>query len=190
MLTENGPNCRLWTRDEYHRMTEAGIFGPEERLELIAGQIIGPLPSLTPRHSTAIVLASQSLRNVFGLEYMIEARLPVALGANSEPEPDISVVIGPPRRYLEAHPGVEDTVLVVEIIDGAGSYKRDRKARLYAKHGIADYWIVNLVDRCVEVRREPDAEIGYRTIHIAKADDVIEPLAAPGKGVRVADLLP
>lgn len=182
--------ARRWTLDEYHRMAEAGILGTDEHVELIEGEIIGPMPPQLTPHSVAVRLAKRFIQAVFDGDLLVDTQLPIVLEPASQPEPDLVVVPGPERKYLSQHPSAEDIRLVVEISDTTLSFDRGRKARLYAKHGIADYWIVNLVDRCVEVRRDPDVEVGYRTIHIAKPDDVIEPLSAPGKGVRVADLLP
>lgn len=181
---------RHWTRAEYYHMAKAGVFGSEERVELIEGEIISRMPPQLMPHIVAIRLIGPVLRDVFGRQFSVESQLPISLGDDSEPEPDFVVVPEPARVYLSRNVGPMDVQLLIEVSDSTLSFDRGRKARLYAKHGIADYWIVNLVDRCVEVRRDPDVEVGYRTIHIAKPDDVIEPLSAPGKGVRVADLLP
>src|SRR5215510_5308887 len=103
---------KRWTRLEYERLIDLGAFGPEDRLELIDGELIVREPQGRP-HSTAIRLVAHALREAFGRDWSIEAQLPVALDEESEPEPDVAVVAGGPRDYLVSHP--TRPALVVEI---------------------------------------------------------------------------
>ncbi len=113
----------------------------------------------------------------------------MALGDWSEPEPDISVVPGSPRDYLPAHPA--RPVLIVEVAESRLGFDRRTKAPIYARAGVADYWIVNLIDRVLEIYREPQrAGRRYRSVESVAPDGEVSPLAAPGVRIRVADLLP
>jgi len=119
--------------------------------------------------------------------------MPLALDDDSEPEPDVAVVTGVPREYLGAHPAT--AALAVEVAEA--SLRLDRvKSGLYARAGIQDYWIVNLVERVLEVHREPHVEADaphgsvYRSIELLRPPATVTPLASPTALIRVADLLP
>lgn len=124
---------------------------------------------------------------------MREAK-PLALDERSEPEPDIMVVPGRPRDYLDAHPS--RPVLVVEVADTSLTLDRLRKGALYARAGIADYWIVNLIDEVLEVYREPvrasspHGEWTYESVRLLRRNAVITPLPVPRARIRVAAVLP
>jgi Uma2 family endonuclease len=118
-------------------------------------------------------------------------QLPIALDPDSEPEPDVSVVAGSPRDDRDDHPS--RPALVVEVADSSVRFHRTVKARIYARGGIAEYWIVNLPARVLEIHREPRRRSGrharYATVIIARLGESIQPLAAP-RAVAVDDLLP
>ncbi len=186
-------SLRRWSREEYERMAERGIFAPGERVELIDGEVL----TMTPQgsaHATALMLTTEALRAAFGSRAHVRSQLPLALNPVSEPEPDVTVVAGSPREYRDAHP--TSALLVVEVSDTTLAYDREQKGSLYAGAGLADYWMVNLLDRHVEVLREPaptpDARYGqsYRSVRHYRAGDVISPVAAPEARIAVADLLP
>ncbi|MBI4572140.1 MAG: Uma2 family endonuclease [candidate division NC10 bacterium] len=99
------------------------------------------------------VLTQDALRKAFGEGTHVRIQLPLALDPSSEPEPDVTVVRGSPRDYRDAHPSA--ALLVVEVADTTLSHDRDQKGSLYARAGVADYWIVNLVDQVLEVYRDP-----------------------------------
>jgi Uma2 family endonuclease len=183
---------KRWTRLEYERLIDLGAFGPEERLELIGGHLVVREPQGRP-HSTGIRLVAGTLRAAFGPDWNVEAQLPVALDEESEPEPDVAVVAGGPRDYLASHPS--HPALVVEIALTSLALDRGEKASLYARAGVADYWIVNLVDNLLEVYREPqadpDAPHGWRygSTTTLRIGDVVAPLALPHRSIPVSDLL-
>ena len=151
-------------------------------------------PQYTP-HAVAVTLALQVLGEAFRKDtHTIRVQMPVALGSESEPEPDLVVAEGRARTFLAAHP--RTAVLVVEVADTSLANDRSMKASLYASAGVPDYWIVNLVDQQVEVLRRPVSDasqpFGYcyeETVTLAPGDTV-SPLAAPHTKVRVNDLLP
>lgn len=184
---------RHWTRVEYERLIDLGAFGPEERLELIGGQLVVREPQGSP-HSTGIRLVAGALRTAFGPGWNVDAQLPVALDEESEPEPDVTVVPGGPRDYLASHPS--RPALVVEIALTSLALDRGEKASLYARAGIADYWIVNLLNNALEVYRDPQADLNaphgwqYGSVTLLRVGDVVTPLALPNRNIPVLDLLP
>lgn len=184
---------RRWTRGEYDQLVADGRFRPDERLELLGGQLVVREPQGS-RHAVAIELALRALQAAFGAGWRVRVQLPIALDGESEPEPDLSVVAGDPRANALVHPA--NPVLVVEIAETSLAFDREHKASLYARAGVPDYWIVNLVDRQVEVYRDPiaapNAPFGWRYERrvIRGAGSVISPLAEPTARIAAADLMP
>lgn len=184
---------RRWTRAEFERLADSGILRPNERVELIGGRIVEMSPQ-DPDHTTGIQLSDESLRRAFGSGFTIRTQVPLALSEDGEPEPDVAVVPGSPRDYAAEHPTT--ALLVVEVARTSLAFDRGEKASLYASAGVPEYWIVNLVDRRLEVHREPvpvpGAPFGhaYRTRTLLLPGESVQPLARPEASVAVADLLP
>ncbi len=184
---------RRWTRHEYERLVESEILAPEDKIELLDGLLLVREPERSP-HFTATRLVEEALRVAFGHGWDVRVKGPLALGSFSEPEPDVSVVRGSPRDYRDAHP--TGAVLVVEVAHASLRLDRNRKARIYARAGISDYWIVNLVTRVLEVYRDPVAldparrRWEYRMVRSLGPSESVTPLAAPQASIAVADLLP
>jgi Uma2 family endonuclease len=184
---------RRWTRVEYDRLVDCGVFAPGDRMELIGGQLIVAEPQNSP-HATAVGLVDDALRAAFGHGWVVRVQAPIALDDESEPEPDVAVVSGARRDYVAGHP--VRPVLAVEVSDSSLEGDRQVKGSLYARAGVADYWIVNLRSRAVEVYRDPAADSAapygwaYRTVESCRPSDIIFPLALSGTGIAVADLLP
>ena len=122
----------------YDKMVSAGVFHPEDRLELINGEILEITPQ-SSAHATAVCLVDEALRAVYVQGFTVRIQVPMALGESSEPEPDVAVVRGRPRDYLACHPTV--AVLIVEISDSSLRYDREHKKGLYAASGTPEYWI-------------------------------------------------
>ncbi len=187
------PRTRRWTRVEYERLIELGVFQPGERLELLDGLLVVREPQGT-RHAGTIRRVLAALRRALGDAWQIDSQLPIALDADSEPEPDVSVVPRDPGAYLDAHPS--RPVLIVEVAESSYRVDREHKASLYARAGIVDYWIVDLVHEALEVHRDPEASPGapygwrYRNVLTLRAPASVTPLASPGTPIPVADLLP
>jgi Uma2 family endonuclease len=193
-MSESIVRTRRWSRLEYDRLIEEGVFQPGERLELLAGQLVVREPQGTP-HATGIRLVTRSLREVFPDDrWIVDMQLPVALDEDSEPEPDVTVTAGAPRDYLPSHP--VRPVLVVEVAEATLALDRDEKGSLYARARVSEYWILNLRDRLLEVYREPypDASAphgwAYRSFQGLTAEEHVTPLAVPRSRIAVADLLP
>ncbi len=194
-MRENGfenesVKVRLWTRDEYYQMAELGFFDGK-KVELIEGEIIemSPMKSL---HATAIRRVLAVLREIFNKGYIVDSQLPMSFGLVNEPEPDAAVVEGSIEDFADAHP--KTAALIIEVSDSTLRYDRTKKAELYAKNKIQEYWILNIKNRSLEVYRRPiqDKKLGfiYTEIQILTEKDSFAPLAAPGAKVKVADILP
>lgn len=189
---EGYATTRRWRRVEYERLVELGIF-VGERLELLDGLLVVQEPQGGP-HAAVVAHIGQVLASVFGPGWHPRLHSPLALGEDSEPEPDVAIVAGRALDYLAAHPTT--AVLVVEVADSSLRLDRRLKAGLYARAGLQEYWIVNLVDHALEVLRDPqpsaDATYGwiYHSRNVLRAPAMVAPLAAPGPPIPVADLLP
>jgi Uma2 family endonuclease len=182
-----------FTRRQYARMIDHGVLDEDDPIELLDGLLLVKEPQSSP-HRTAVLLAAKALEQAFADGWFVQIQSPIILDDRSEPEPDVSVVRGTPRDYVDSHP--KSPALVVEIAQTGLRMARRRKAAAYARAGLADYWIVNLVDRVLEVYREParpGPALGrsrYLSIITLDAAATITPRAAPSAHVRVADLLP
>jgi len=177
---------------QYRALGEAGVLTENDQVELLEGLIV-PKMNINPRHSMTVQVTSEVLRGKLPQGWCLRIQDVITTG-DSEPEPDLAVVLGTHRDYADAHPTAEQTSIVIEVADS--SLPRDRaKRRIYALAGIPIYWIVNLVDRRVEVYSDPtgpDSEPAYR-----RRDDYAVESSIPvliGKQeiahVTVADLLP
>jgi len=148
-MTHSPPTLRRWKRVEYDRLVDLGVF-ENDPIELIDGQLIIAEPQ-GAYHASAIRAVDHALRAVLPAGWMLDVQLPVSLDDASEPEPDLAVVPGRPGDYRHAHPA--RPVLAVEVAESSLAFDRVHKGSLYARAEIQDYWIVNLVDRVLEVHR-------------------------------------
>jgi Uma2 family endonuclease len=193
-IQSDAPRRRLLTVDEFDCAWAQGVYGPEERLELIEGEVIEKVTPQESPHATGVRLSDRAMNRIFVEGYDVRTQLPLVFGPRNKPEPDVAVVTGEIRDYSRAHPTT--AVLIIEVSDTTLRYDRMTKAGLYARAGIADYWILNLVDRVLEVHREPAAMTdmplghGYRSVLRYTPSDSIAPLVAPQSLIAVADLLP
>jgi Uma2 family endonuclease len=178
---------RRFSVEEYHRMGEAGVIAPHERVELIRG-VVREMSPKGKRHSHAVSLVNRTLVLALGGRASVFVQDALRkVGWHSEPEPDLIVASDPdPRAY-----GTErsQTLLVIEVADTSLRFDRDTKGPLYAEAGIPEYWILNLNDDALEVYRDPGAS-AYRLTMVLKPEQRIAPLAFPDLEVRVSDLLP
>jgi Uma2 family endonuclease len=182
-----------WTCHEYQRLIDHGFLDEDAPIELLDGLLLVKEPQHS-LHRTAVLLVAKAVERAFGEGWFVQTQSPIILDDRSEPEPDVCVVRGSPRDYIESHP--THPALVVEVAQAGLRIARGRKAAAYARARISDYWIVNLIDRMLEVHREPmrpgpaRRHWGYAAIETLGTDATITPLAAQSARIRVADLLP
>ena len=179
---------REWTVAEYHQMIEAGILGADEQIELIEGKIVEMSPQ-GPPHATTTGCVSEYFTQLLGNRVAIRIQVPVTLQPKSEPEPDIALVLPPQRRYRDHHPTEREIFLVIEIADSTIIGDREVKRKMYAKAGIADYWVIDVKNSYLFVFRNPRGETYLQEIELGRGDRVM-PLAFPDVSVSVDELLP
>ncbi len=179
--------------ERYHHMIDAGILIPDDRIELLDGILVTKMPKKSP-HRIAANQTRDAVAAVLPPGWHVQVQDPITLD-DSEPEPDLAVVRGRPADYPVGHPGPADVALVVEVADTSLARDRDWKKRIYARNGIPAYWIVNLVDRVLEVYTDPSGPVltpDYGTARFLSATDRAD-VAVGGTvagSVAVADLFP
>lgn len=186
--TETTLQLRLWTVEEYHRMAEAGIFGAEERVELLEGKIVWMIAKGTA-HTSAVGRTYKLLEKRIGNRAWISIQDPVKLNERSEPEPDVAVVKIDPLDYADHHPTPSEVYLIIEVADSSLKLDCETKGKAYAKAGISDYWVLDVVNRQLHVFRQP-AEDGYESEEILSEEQTISPLEFPDLQIGVFEMLP
>ena len=178
---------RRFTVEEYHRMAETGILGPDEHVELVRG-VIRQMSPKNRAHVIAVDLICDLLKEALKGRASVYQEAPhVAEEIDSEPEPDLMVCSDPDRKAY----GTNRTkaLLVIEVAESSLKYDLGEKAALYAEAGVPEYWVVNLVDREIEVFRDP-AEGRYRQHFRAAASDRVSPQPWADFEIEVSALLP
>lgn len=183
---------RKFSKPEYQLLGKLGVLSVEDRVALLEGWIV-PKMNHNPPHDLALMLVEKKLRCCIPSNMLLRIQMPIST-VDSEPEPDLAIVLGPIRRYSKRHPEPDDVLLVIEITDTP--LARDRqKCRLYARGNMRQYWIVNLESRQIEVYCQPSGptlEPAYRnrdvfdesgTISSSMDGTVVVP-------IQVRDLLP
>ncbi len=148
------PASWLVSREQYHTMAEAGVFSPEEKVELINGRIVTMMP-IGDWHWSSSARLHLKLVTTYADRALVVAGGSIGLGDKSEPQPDIAVYLWRPDFYAEGIPEAKDAILVIEISDTSRVYDLGTKHDLYAEHGIPEYWVVDGKRRCVHVFRDP-----------------------------------
>ncbi len=204
-IADKEPPKILWNKDEYYRLADLGFFNGK-RVELIEGEIFVKysytkfdegeyeMSAMSSLHFSGVNVAAEVMREVFKKKYFVSVQCPVDMGENSEPEPDISIIEGKARDFKNAIP--KTAALIIEVSDTSLFYDRGKKASLYARAEIEDYWIVNVKDKRLEVYRRPIKDetafygFSYGEIRILSKNDEVLPLGAPDAKIKVADILP
>lgn len=150
---------RLTVRD-YERMGEAGIFHEDERVELIEGEIVDIAP-IGSGHSGQVNRISNIIKLAVGERVIVSVQNPIVLGDHSAPQPDIALLRPQVDYYATAHPQAQDVLLIIEVAESSLGYDRAIKLPLYARHGIAEVWLVDVTGRRLTMHRQPTPE-GYR----------------------------
>jgi Uma2 family endonuclease len=148
------PSRHLISVDAFHRMGEAGILGPEDRVELIEGEIIDMSP-IGALHAAIVDVVARHFGRRAGESVFIRCQNPLRLDDVSEPEPDISILRPRADFYTTSHPGAADVLLVIEVAETSLAYDLGTKVPLYARHGIPEVWVIDAATRRIRVFRRP-----------------------------------
>ena len=178
---------RPLTVAEYHRMGEVGILTEDDRVELIEGELVAMSPIGSDHAGTTNAL-NRRLVQVVGDRGVVAVGNPVQLDDLSEPQPDFTVLKPRDDDYRRATPRPDEVMLIIEVADSSLAYDRNVKRSLYARHGIPEFWIVNLVAGEVEVCRGPQGE-QYTSVSRVGREGMLEPQLLPGAIIPVAALL-
>lgn len=168
-------------------MGEVGILSPRDRVELIEGELVAMAPIGT-NHAGTVIALNDCLTVAVRGRALVSPQNPIQLNDRNLPQPDYAVLVPRPDRYRTARPRPQDVLLLVEVADSSLDYDRDVKRALYARQGIPELWIVNLVNGDVEVCRSPGPD-GYASVTTVGRTDVLEPELLPGARIKVADIL-
>lgn len=166
------PQSRRFSVEDYHRMVDTGILSEQDRVELIDGEIVEMVP-IGSRHAGHVKHLLRLFSEAVGDQTLVSVQDPVQLGEHSEPQPDIALLEPREDCYTAAHPTADDVLLLVEVAESSLDYDRRTKIPLYGRHRVPMVWLLNLVDRTVEVYQQPDQE-GYQAIHTLRGDNAVE----------------
>ena len=172
---------------EYYRMAETGVLRPDARLEPLNGEIIDMSP-IGPFHGGLVNRLIRIFTKNSKNRWMVSAQNPLRLGDHSEPEPDVMLLKAASDDYTSRHPQPDDVFLLIEVSDATLDYDHAEKLPAYGRAGVAEVWIVNLIETTIEVYREPHFT-GYGSKTILRAGNTVAPLAFPDAAVDVAELL-
>lgn len=165
---------RLLTVDDYYKMAEFGIIKPNERVELINGEIIKMNP-VNSRHAGHVKKLNELLIILLSKFVTIGIQDPIRLHQLSEPEPDISILKKSSDNYISHHPNADDVIFLIEVFDSTLRYDRNKKATLYATANIPEYWILNLIDDQLEVFQNPIDGIYTTKVILKRGEKVLIP---------------
>jgi Uma2 family endonuclease len=172
------PDGRVrFTRDAYHRMAEAGLFGDEARYELIDGEIYMMSP-IGPSQSAIIRRLTQFFAKRLPDNIDCSIQLPFFAGDRSEPEPDVALLRHRDDDYRQEHPSPQDVLLIIEVSHSTLAFDLGPKLRAYATSGLSEYWVVDVQRQAIVVHRNPLGD-NYQTVEVASAGESVSPRAAP-----------
>ena len=182
------PTRRRFTVAEYYAMAEAGVFSPEERVELLDGDVIA-MPPINEWHASRVGRFTNTLPPQFQGQAIVWVQNPVRLDDGSEPEPDVMLLRWRDDFYEGGHPGPADVLLLIEVSDTTVDYDRNEKLSAYAAAGIPEVWIASRRDRRIESYADPDGD-EYATVRHYGAGERIAPRAFPDVVLQVDQIIP
>lgn len=186
--TSNAPEHRKFTVDEYYHMAEVGILRPDERVELIDGEII-LMPPIGEPHAVGVDNLTLPFAEIARGQFIVRVQGPIRLDSGSELNPEVVLLRLREAGYISGHPGPDDVLLVIEVSDTTLAHDRGTKLNLYAEANIPETWIMNLPEDCIESFTEPGPE-GYSQNAIYRRGDTISPTTLTGIEFAVDELLP
>ena len=181
------PVRRRFDVDDYYRMAEVGILSREDRVELIQGEIVDMAPIGSAPGGPVVALTELVARLVADGKVLVSVQGPLRLDPHNEPQPDLMLLRPRADRYRGGHPDAADVLLLVEVADSSLAYDRGPKLALYARHGVAEVWIVDLAGRSVEVCRKlrPGGYVERRRV----TEGAASPTLVPELAIDLAQLL-
>jgi Uma2 family endonuclease len=182
MVESISPHRRI-TVDEYYDMARVGLIGPDERTELIEGEVVRVAP-IGDRHGCAVEALDELLHQAVTGRARVRCRMPVRLDQYSQPEPDLAVVRPRTGRNDRGHPSAADVFLIVEISYSTLRYDLDIKVPLYARHGVPEVWVMDLKHHKLHLYKSP---VGGSYEHVSSLPDG-GPTAIPGVAGATVDL--
>jgi Uma2 family endonuclease len=185
LMTDRLPRHRI-TVEEYYRMAEVGLIEPDARVELIEGEII-EMAAMGSLHGGAVTQLTRIFSRAVGDQAQLRVQLPIRLGAYSEPEPDLAVVMARADFYKKSHPGPADALLLVEVGESSSNRDRGVKIPLYARHAVPEVWLVDLETNRVHFYRAP-RDGDYTDVSFTANPGVVAVSALPYMTVDLSDL--
>lgn len=179
---------KLFTTGDYHRMAEADVFAAGDRVELIEGEVVEMSP-IGLAHAYCVRRLNNVLAQRVGRHALVDVQNPLRLGDHSEPQPDLMLLRPRADEYERALPEAGDVLLVIEVSDRTVAFDREVKLPLYARHGLPEVWLVDLVSSTVEVHRDPAGQT-YRERRIAMRGERLSVALAPQIEIGVDEILP
>jgi Uma2 family endonuclease len=177
---------RALTVEDFHRMAEVGVLRPQERVELIEGELLATAP-IGVRHVKVVSRLAAMLVTAVGDSAIVLPQSPVVLPPTSEPQPDLALV-WPEWARSPVLPKPEDILLLIEVADTTLHFDRTVKAPLYAHYGVPELWIFD-VERRLLLRHLDPSEDGYATVTQHRAPEVVAARLLPAARVELAALL-
>ncbi|MEW6237047.1 MAG: Uma2 family endonuclease [Candidatus Omnitrophota bacterium] len=177
---------RLFTVDEYYKMAQSHILAPTEHVELIEGEIFQKTP-VSSNHAGTVAYHSELFIYNLKDKVIVWAQSPIRLSQYSEPEPDIALLKPRSDFYKNSHPAPEDVWLIIETEDSSIAYDRQIKMPLYARHGIPEFWIVDLNQKAIEAYSQPSPE-GYSLLRTVRPSQSLSPFHFPELDLPVRNL--
>ena len=182
------PQPRLFTIDDYFAMAEAGILGPEERVELIDGVVI-TMPPIGNPHNASVDKSNRNLVISVGTRGIVRTQGSIALNDRSMPQPDLVLLRERDDFYSSQRAGPQDILLLIEVSDSSADYDRNVKLPRYAEAGIPEVWIAVIPEGVVEAHTEP-AGGRYTQMRTFRPGDTISPGCFPDIALSVDEILP
>ncbi|MCP5421151.1 MAG: Uma2 family endonuclease [Gammaproteobacteria bacterium] len=185
--TVDQPLRHRWTIADYFRMGEVGLLDPQERVELIEGDIIEMAP-IGNEHAGRVDRLNRLLNRRLSDFAIVRVQNPILLDERNAPEPDLAILRFRDDFYETAHPTTSDVLLLIEVSDSTARFDRHTKAPLYARHGIAEFWLLDLTRQQLEIYRDPQ-DGQYRQVG-EHPSGTVSPLAFPDIAIDLTDLFP
>src|SRR5260370_28699105 len=178
---------RRFTAAEYRQMIEAGVFGRDERLELIDGEIVQMSP-IGDRHAACVRRLIALLSQLFAAQAIVDAQNPIMVDAAYVPQPDLALLRPRADYYATPTPTAADCLLVIEVADTSAEFDRLIKVPRYARGGVAELWLVALERDVVVAYRDPTGD-AYQHLQVFRTDDTITTATLHGPAVSLRAIL-